>query len=61
MPDTLGVAIGTVDEGRSAISLKGIGNKHIWVSTKPDWYSIPEDGLERQDRMEGVEKLIGEE
>jgi ubiquinone/menaquinone biosynthesis C-methylase UbiE len=35
-PDILGVAIGTVDEGKSATSLRGIGNKHIWVSRKPD-------------------------
>jgi ubiquinone/menaquinone biosynthesis C-methylase UbiE len=61
MPDIIGVAIGTVDEGKSSASLKGIGKKHIWVSGKPEWYNVPEDGLERQDRMEGVEKLIGEE
>jgi ubiquinone/menaquinone biosynthesis C-methylase UbiE len=61
MPDVIGVAIGTVDEGKSTASLKGIGRKHIWVSRKPEWYNIPDDGLERQERMEGVESLIGEE
>lgn len=60
MPEIIGVAIGTVDEKKSTASLKGIGGKHIWVSRKPEWYTIPEDGLERQEKMEGVEALIGE-
>lgn len=60
MPDIIGVAIGTVDEKKSVASLRGIGRKHIWVGRKPGWYDIPDDGLERQERMEGVENLIGE-
>lgn len=57
-PDIIGVAIGTVDEKKSTTSLKGIKSKHIWVSRKPEWYTIPKDGSERQERMEGVEALI---
>lgn len=49
-----------VDEKKSTASLKGIESIHIWISRKAEWYTIPEDGLERQEQMEGMEALIGE-
>jgi len=38
------LAAGTVVEGAGVVPKVGM---HIWVSRKPPWYTIPDDGVER--------------
>ena len=48
MPDSIGVAAGTVNEASIHGELLKPQN-HIFVSDKAKWYTIPDDGLERYD------------
>ena len=46
IPDTIGVAAGTIDDDGLMGKLDGPVN-HIFVAEKAEWYTIPSDGLRR--------------
>ncbi len=57
--DVIHVAAGSIDEeGSLKDCYQGPGN-HIFINDVPGWYKIPEDGLPRQETMEGIENLLG--
>jgi ubiquinone/menaquinone biosynthesis C-methylase UbiE len=56
MAHLLAVAAGSVDEDASSPgAVAGVKQKHIFVRSKPSWYTLPDDGLERVETMPGVE------
>lgn len=57
-PDTIDMAIGTLDEGKSTVGFYKGPQRHIYTGDVPSWYRIPEDDLKREETMEGVEKLF---
>ena len=46
IPDTVGVAAGTIEEDSLKEQLSGPSN-HIFVAEKASWFTIPNDGLPR--------------
>lgn len=57
-PHKTHVAAGTVVESKEKLPRVGC---HLWVSSKPEWYTIPEDGVERWDEFpEEFQRIWGE-
>ena len=60
-PEEIGICAGSLDETsiKGGIrALDGIKKKHIFVKDKVGWYSIPDDGYERQEHMESASRLL---
>jgi hypothetical protein len=59
--ETLYLTIASVDdEARKGgiDALEGLSKKHIYVSEKVDWYSLPDDGIPRFETMPNAAKYL---
>jgi hypothetical protein len=59
--ETLFLSAASVSEevsGSGKNALKDLPGKHIYVEDKVDWYSLPDDGLPRHERMPNEAKYL---
>jgi hypothetical protein len=57
-PDRIAICVGLMD-GTAAAKLRPTA--HIFLKDKPEWFTVPDDGVERyQEFPDGFEKKIEE-
>lgn len=52
------IAAGSIDEEQSEAGFYNGPGRHIYAGSVPEWYKFPEDGLERQSKMKGADRLL---